>query len=495
MLTPRRFHCRWLPGQLPQCSMPTLHPLYAALALFSSVALVVGQGATQGTDPIDLVARAEGFFAKGAKEDAILMLWDAVEQLGSRTEQPASAAGLKAALGLLRANDSLHEERLATLLAQARAQTDLAMVYRGKKWFRSATEHLDLADQLDAKAGQKERAQLARANPTYVEPSISEPRGYSLLKRLETVRAEGPWREVGDTLECGSHPARTPWYEWTVDARHADCELALEFCSSDPKVGHDCSLLVGVDSGGASYQFIAAYYAESGRYDLVLYEHKDKQARLLGSALVGSLPAGDGFHRLSLRVNGTSLRAQLDAAPPVEVTVPAAPRGRFAIAVGIDNQDSAPITIRNFQLRPWPLPTEEEQRANRHAEAQKRIAEAIDGASLLIARKENEAAALRLRVARNDAARLLPGVLRDNLIKSIEEMLVRADPLDARCKKVGQEGVRALVGVADRYAAAGHLRAALHIVQQAARIDAEACAPRLQAAQQAVASLQKQEDR
>ena len=218
------------------------------------LALVAGAGSAlsqegQAANPFTLVANAERCLAQGATEDGILLLWDALDGFAARPDQSASAAGVRAALELLQGHDPLHGERLALLKAQARAQIDLALVYRGKKWGLSAADCLDLADRFEVGASHKERTQL-QALPPGSEPSVLEPRGYSLLKRREAVRAVGPWHEVGDTLEFDRHPAKTGWYEWIIDAEHEDCELSVEFRSSDEKAAHDCSLHVGLDREG-----------------------------------------------------------------------------------------------------------------------------------------------------------------------------------------------------------------------------------------------------
>ncbi|MFY9343600.1 MAG: hypothetical protein WAT39_13980 [Planctomycetota bacterium] len=461
------------------------------LALVASVGMVLAQEG-QTVDPLELVARAERLVAE-SPEDAILLLWAALERLG-RSAEPTSAAATTAALGLLQTHDPLHADRSAALIAQARAQVDLALLYRGKKWVLCAADCLDLADRFDATVSYKERAQLAKL-PVGGEPSIREPRGHSLLRRAEVVRAEGPWREAGDTLECGYHPAKTPWYEWILDGRHEDCELSVEFRSSDRKAGFDCALLVGLDNGDFFYQCIAAYYPDEGHFDVRLYERKGEAAESLASSWVASLPGPGDFHRLTLRVHGKKLRVQLDATPAFEATAQVVPRGRFGLTVGVDNQDSAPITLRNFERRPWPPLTEAAQRAIAQEVIRKRIVEGIDGANALMTRKEPEAAARWLRVARRDAVNLDSGPLRTSLVKSIEDLLAKADLLHTRRQKVARDGVRAFVELADRYAAAGRVRAALRTVELAAWLDAEQCAVRLGLARQAVAAWRQQQGR
>lgn len=462
-------------------------------------ALVLTAGAVaqspQSPDPLALVGRAEQLCAapdKVDKEDAILLLWDALEQLCVRADRPA-AAGLSTALALLQANDPLHGERWAAGTAVARAHADLALLYRGKKWFAAASQCLDLAERFDRVAAARERANLVAAWPKGLQPpSQSAPARDSLLQRSAALRAEGPWLERGEVLECGAHPANTPWYEWVLPGQHEDCELSIEFRSSDAKAGHDCALLVGLDQDTFFYQVIAAYYTEEAMYDLVVFErHEDKPEKLVGAAWVKPVAAPDGFHRLTFRVHGDSLRAQLDSTPAVQVKASVVPRGRFGVTVGIHNQPSVAITLRNLRCDPWPPLSAEAVRAREEAAAQKRIGQALDSAPALLARKEAETAAAALRAALRDADSLPVGAVRTNLTKSIEALLAKADLLHARRKKMGQDGARAFVALAERYAAAGQVRAAHRLVVIAAELDPEGSAAKLAATRQAVEEWKK----
>jgi hypothetical protein len=462
----------------------------SVLALLAGAGPVLAQ-AGEVVDPFTLIARAERAFTDAAADEGIVLLWSVIDQLAASPERAATAAGVAAVNALLRTHDPLDAERRAVLSACARAQLGLALLYRGKKWGRSALDCLDLADRFEPGASRKEREQLVAARLVNGEPSVLEPRGYSLLQRHEAVRAEGPWREVGDTLECGAHPAQTPWYEWTIDARHEDCELAVEFRSSDPKAPHDCALLVGLDRDDWYYQCIAAYYAEDGRYDVGLFERKGTAAATIASASVAPLPGPDGFHRLTLRVHGKALRVQLDDAPALEANAKIAPRGRFGITVGLENQASVPITLRSFERRPWPPLSAAERHAIVQDGVRERIVEGIDGAGALLGRKEPDAAAQRLRIAWRDTTSLDRGPLRASLAKAIDELAPKADLLHSRRQKVGHEGVRALTALADRYAAGGQVRAACRLVELAAALDPVASEARLAQARQAVASAPK----
>src|SRR5204862_5856854 len=139
-----------------------------------------------------------------------------------------------------------------------------------------------------------------------------------------------------------------------------------------------------------------------GKYDLVILEHSGDKQVPLGSASVDPMPTPDGFHRLTMRVHGKTLRAQLDTAPPVEAKTSIVPRGRWGVTVGIFNQASAPITLRSLQIARWPPFTEEEQRVQLETATQRRVAQALDSAALRLSRKEMESASLTLREALRD---------------------------------------------------------------------------------------------
>lgn len=450
----------------------------------------MAQGAA-AKDPLEFIARAERLFAATQNEDGILLLWDALELLRQHPEQPTSAAGIAAALKLLQANDPLHGDRLAAFTAFARTQVDLATLYRGKKWHSAAAAQLNVADRFDPTAGTKERAQFDAAKAKSAEPPVAATP--TLLQRESVLRGFGPWQERGDTLECGAHEAQTGWFDWIVNAKHADCELSVEFRSSDPKAAHDCALLVGVDSS-PFYQVIAAYYPEDTCYDLVIFEHTDSDAKRLVNRDVQVLPTPDGFHRLTFRVQGTILYARLDAAPPLEVKVADAPRGHFGLTVGIKNQASVPITLRNLRIGPWPPLTEEEAKLEANAATRERVTKTIDAANGLIKAKP-EVATLRLRATRGDLNTLPASALRSSLTKTIEDLLNKSDLLHPRWKKVAQEGARSLIAIADRYAAARQVRAAGRLVTMAAGVDPEGCAARLIAASQAVEAWEKEHKR
>jgi hypothetical protein len=273
-------------------------------------------------------------------------------------------------------------------------------------------------------------------------------------------------------------------------ATHADHEVVVEFRPVEPTKDHNAILAVGfgVDPeanqyGGYSLQ--CAYDPGSKQYGLSLWRKSEK----LGGQWVQGTASADGFHRVSIQVRGPHLRAQLDQGAPIEVTVPADVRGKVGLMQGVANATTCAVQFRSLRVDPLPAErlTADEQRAKDEAENQDALTKAVADAKELIAQKQPEPASLLLREALGRVADMSAGVLRDNLQKSIEQMLAQADPLAARRKKTAQAIATQLVTLADEYGKAGLVRAALVLVERGAAFDPEGQAARLAAAQQAVA--------
>jgi hypothetical protein len=112
-------------------------------------------------------------------------------------------------------------------------------------------------------------------------------------------------------------------------------------------------------------------------------------------------------------------------------------RGKVGLNQGINSTTTCAVQFRNLRVDPLPADplTAEEQRAKDEAANQDALTKAVADAKELIAKKQPEPAALLLREALGRVANMSAGVLRDNLQKSIEQMLMQADPLAARRKK------------------------------------------------------------
>jgi hypothetical protein len=449
---------------------------------------------TASVEPLELVARGEKACADADKEPAILLLWEALERLAEDADNPANATGIATALALLKANDRLEADRLATFQTVARFYADLAAIYRAKKWFDTAADRLDFADGFDRAATARERQQLAQARPKGPGSTGALSPKVALLRKAATVRAIGPWKEQGDTLECGGNTMKGPRHEWVIDALHEDCEVSVEFRGSDAKIGHNATIAVGLDGNSCYFEIIAEYQPKWGCYSLGMWEHDANAAREITYSNPPAAVTPDGFHRLTVRVRGASLCAWLDASPPLESKTSVVPRGRFGLFVGVTDQDTSPITFRNLRRRPLPREANGGDAAVQ-AEAQRKIGRTLSAANTMMGEKRLEPAAAMLRDAVLDAHSLPAGVLRDGFLKTLDSMLTTADSLSMRSKQAAQDSAKALLALADRYAGAHMARAAERLVRRAAEIDPDGCAARLEAAKQAVDEWQKAQGR
>lgn len=490
--------CQTAPG------MPTIRPVAdqpiararQGLAFALLTAGLLAQRPPEPPEPVALVSQAEKLLKKKETEDAILLLWQALDELAARPSNPVHDAAALSARFLLQENDPREADRRRVFAAVAKQQVDLATQYRTKKWLEVAATRLEVADRYDRDVGAKERALLAAAMPKAKDapaskPATAAPQPSPLLQRANTVMAAGDWRQVGDMLQ-GQAPAGDH-LEWVTKATHEDHEIVVEFRPTDATKDHNATLAVGLGiqdgtQNFSGYRFQSNYNAAEKDYGLALFAIRGMTVESLGQAFVQPPPTSDGFHRLSIQVRGNRLRAQLDQSPPIEVTVPQPVRGKVGLLQGVADSPTCPVQFRNLRIDPLPAdqPSDEDLRAKAEAATQNAITKAVDDAKGLLAKKQNEAASLRLREALARVDDLAAGVLRDNLKKTIEPMLAQADPIAPRRVKAAQAIATDLGALADQYATAGMARAALALTTQAAGFDPLAMAERLAAAREKV---------
>lgn len=468
---------------------------------FVSVALAAGLAAQQPApadkpEPVALVGRAEKLLQKKETEDAILLLWQALDGLAERPSHAVHEATALSARFLLQENDPREAERRRVFASVAKQQVELATAYRTRKWLEVAASRLAIADRFDRDAGAKERALLAAAQPKSppappTPPAAPAVQPSPLLLRANTVMAAGNWRQVGDTLEgqapMGDH------LEWVTKATHEDHEVVVEFRPADAAKEHNATLAVGlaIQEGTrnfSGYRFQCNYNAGDGDYGLALFAIRGMTVESLGQAFVKPAPTTDGFRRLSIQVRGNRLRAQLDQSPPIEVAVADPVRGKVGLLQGVADSPTCPVQFRNLRIDPLPAdqPSDDELRAKAEAANQNAITKAVDEAKELLQRKQPEAASLRLREALQRVDDMPAGVLRDNLKKTIEPMLTQADPLAPKRQKTAQAIAGELAALADQYATAGMARAALALTTHAASFDPAGMSARLAAAREKV---------
>jgi hypothetical protein len=456
--------------------MPKLLVRLTWLALPTSLA-----AQSQPADPVQMVGRAEQLCAGEGKEQGVLLLWDALDELSQQAESPARTAAIASARTLLAANDPLQSARFAAFTTAAKLQVDLAAAYRGNRWLETAAERLQFADRFDPEASVRERQLLATVRPK----TATAAKGNPWFRKEATDRVVGPWQSQPYELHCDAREGADP-SEWILDKRHEDCELSVEFGGGEATGLRDAGFALGLDADGPSYQVKATCRPiDKGGFWLVIWEVRGRAVRKLTDHFCqGPATAGD-FHSLVVRVHGDLLRAQLDGCAMIEARTTAPPRGHFGLVIGTGEGKCEPLTFRKLRMSELPAdePRTPEEVARIAAEAMSRIGVVIDTAKTLLTRKakgDAESAAEMLRQAVSDLAVLSPGTLRDNLAQSADKLLLTADLLQPRRKKAGQEGAKALLAVADRYQAAGWHRAAHRLVLTAAGLDADSCRARLE---------------
>lgn len=422
------------------------------------------------------------------------MLWQTLEVLQDLPSNPVNDAAALSARYLLTTHDPREPQRRTTFATIARQQVGLASLYRGKKWFEVAATRLAVADTFDRDVGSKERALVEAGRPKTAEKPVAAaaaaPALAPLLQRANAESVFGEWREVDDRLECQALPDTV--VAWATKATHADHEVVVEFRPADPTKPHNATLSVGFGLDPATnlndgYRLQCSYEPKHGQYGLRLFAgtgHKEE----LGYSWVPALPTSDGFRRLSIQVSGRRLRAQLDLSKPLEAEAAADVRGRVAVMNGMLQTSTCAIQFRNLRIDPLPadLPSDGELRANRAAANQNAITKAVDEAKELIGKKQAEPASLRLREALGLVEDMAPGVLRDNLAKTIEQMLQQTDPFAVRRKKAAQVIAAELVKLGDEYGKAGMVRLAEVLVDRACDFDPDGQAQRRAAAREAV---------
>src|SRR5262245_61442022 len=146
--------------------LSSLH-LLAVLTALPLTAIVRAQDpAAKTPDPVMLVGKAERLVAKKEDvEDAGLLLWQALEILATKPDNPMRNATAMTARYLLNEHDPLEKERRRVYESVAKQQIELAQAYRSRKWLDAAQTRIDVAMRFDRDAAAKERALLDGARP------------------------------------------------------------------------------------------------------------------------------------------------------------------------------------------------------------------------------------------------------------------------------------------------------------------------------------------
>ena len=463
------------------------------------------QAADKDANPVALVARAEALINKGEKEEAQLLLWQTLELLGNATGNAVLDATRLSARFLLSEHDPYEMERRAVLLDVANKQVAIGKAYRMKKWHDTAGQRFDIADQFDPDASQKERVILAtKQKPDQASSKTKEPAKprieanadtstiAALLQRSNATTVSGSWIEQGNTLESAARTGneRAP-SEWITKQAHADNEIVVEFRSLDPKADHDVGISLGINlHGDGHYDAIrvqCCYDASAKAYGVFVWQIAGMTTKELGNNWFDAIPDNVEFRRLSVRVMGETLLCQINAMPAFQLTCPREVRGLAGLIVGT-GKPNPKIQFRNLRVEPLPAdqPSDEDLREQNREKQQHAITTAVDEAKDLLATKQPEAAAGKLREALEQLTALPQGVLRDNLSKSIVTMLSKADPLTKKRAATASECANTLALLADKYALDGRPRMALVLAHRARSFDPESQDLRIAAIEKAI---------
>jgi len=121
------------------------------------VALAAAQGTADPPEPSALVSRAESELKNKEPDVAIVVLWEALQQLASMPSVAANDPVRQSALRLLSENDPNDERRRAIFASIAKQQIELASLYRGKKWLDVVATRVAAAAAFDLDIAAAER--------------------------------------------------------------------------------------------------------------------------------------------------------------------------------------------------------------------------------------------------------------------------------------------------------------------------------------------------
>lgn len=461
------------------------------------LALVAQQAAppVAPATPDGPLATAMEHFAKGATEDGILAVWDALDDLaGADPAQAERAATLAAAQQLLAKHDPLDADRRRAGTAVAQKQVELVRAYRSRKWLDAAAAHLAIADRYDASVGQKERAQLPpRPRAVALREPARDDAKPSLLSRSSTQLIRGSWQVVDGALVAGPHDTtqhKVP-FVWMTRGKQADDEIVVEFARLDDREPANLAIVVGDPVGYAmdAHRIHFSCSAGDDQESLSFMRSIAGKVANLADTTFAVRPTVDGYHRLAVRIDGTKVTVRLDTQPAVEWTTDVPLRGFVGLLQGFTKTSSGKLRIRRFEIT-QPAgsgPTA----AELHAAEQARLATELDVATTeikdLLTSKQNERATVALHALLARLRELDPGAARDTLRKTLAPMANQADTSAAKFDQACAACAKELAAAARKYTTAGMPRAALALAQQAAAFDPDGKQIDLPAAQAAVA--------
>lgn len=457
--------------------------LYLAGSLQVAAALAA-QGTSEVPDPSTLIARAEALLNNKESEFAVLALLKALEQLGPMPSDPANDAARQSALRLLTTADPIHERRSTAFAAIAKQEAELAGLYRAKKWLDVAATRSSVAAAFDRDVAFGEKGGAVGPKPKAATPGKSTATKAGLAPLLRRANAEfvyGEWKETDDRLQCQAPAGGV--MEWVCKDQHADHEIVIEFQAADAAQDHHFMLLWGLSRDKDAnkyfgYSLLLHFEAKTRSYGMWMRK-RDATDSDLANQSVKSTPMPDGFHRLVLQVRGNFVSARLDATKPLEAETPTPARGRPGLFQGVKGLGFSAVQFRNLRINSLPVlaPVGEELAAKGSAPTGTEIGDTITSAKDAIDKKQPEAAARRLYGAQQRLLAMEPSGDREQLAKTIDQLLARCDPLASRRKTAGEAVAAELLALAGAYRTAGMARVAEVLTERASRFAPESGKP------------------
>lgn len=458
------------------------------------VGLLRGQQPPPAVSPLLRIAEAEKLCEVGDVEAAMLLAWRALDELAGMDPHPVRQSAALTAKFLLERHDPNDASRRAAFALVSRLQSGLALSYRRRQWYDTALGRVVVAERFDRAAAQKERDAidkilLQRAPAVEPQPApAAAPAINPLFVRSNTVQVDGSWRLVdGEQLECAAHDGGLYLSQWLTKTVHQDGEIRVDVRPVAAGQDFNMALVLGA-TGTADSTTVRVIHHHALATDVVeVYAMQaNKYVDLARSNQKTAAVAGP--FRLVVRVRGPRLEIRLGEGELLTVDTAAAVHGLLGLAVGLRDTSSCAVRFERVEIGPLPAdrPSDEELRADRESGIHASVTAAIDAARADVTAKQPEPAARRLRRARNDAQSLPAGMLRDNLVRSIDAEIAKADRLHPKRMQTAEQCAEALAKVADEYAAKGLPRAAQYLVDVAADFAADGMAERRRRAQQAV---------
>lgn len=443
-------------------------PLSRPLAVLFSLAFATAQtlpppAEAAATDPMALLAAAEHDLVADRREAALLRLWAARRLLPGLDGAVRDAADT-ASTALLAKADPLLAERAAADAATARPLLLLSRAYRGRKWIATADELVAAAAEFDPAAAQKE----AQAS---IRPPAAKPAGEPFAA-LGQLAVEGSWQARDGALFTPDPLAPTSaWY--VTRTPHADHAIAV-----DIDVG-DRSAMFGILLGATGHEqyHIVDYEFWKGTTTVQVrfWRWRDGDLRELAVGHIELDRLRTAPTRLQVLVRGNRVEARADGKVVLDAAADAPLRGNVGFYASGSSKLKTALAVRNFELAPLPedTPTAAAIAAAADADRQRTVTEVIAAAERLLAKKQPELAAAKLRAARGSALAIAAATVRSTLLAAVDKLLATADPLQARRQKAFAEAAAAQAALAEAYAAAGMPRAAAFFAAVIERLDAE----------------------